>query len=254
MKKDILHILNGDATFRKFRDAGFTGQYMVWRETLALGPLFYQIDSELFWDMRSQFMEAAYGAKLAEYRRSVMLEFGKLRKFQGPEIVLWYEYDVFCQVNFIALMSYILKYKKEVKVSIICVGDHPQYKHRVGLGEINTQEYQVLYNNRKILMKYDLLVADKAWMMFCAMAVEQFSSIQSDRLPYLSDALEASKVLFGNGESLSKLESEIMSMLQSSPLKKQDVIRKLLAKDHALGFGDLQYDYLIRKVSGQYLI
>ena len=235
-------------TLQKFRDAGFSGEYMVWRETLTLGPLFYQIDSELFWEMRSQFMEVAYGARLAEYRRKVIMEFAKLRKFSGDEIVLWYEYDVFCQVNFIALMSYILRNKKDIRISIICVGDHASHNRRVGLGEIETKEYQELYKSRKALVKYDLLVADKAWMLFCGMGTNQFQSIKNDQLPYLSDALEASKVLFKCGKSQSPLEEYISAVMVSSTLKGKDLLRKLLEEDTTLGFGDLQFDYIVKNL------
>jgi len=109
LSKEILHILNGDSTLAKFTKTSIQGQCMVWREVLTQGPLFYSLDSELFWEMRSQFMEKAYGAKLAGYRRKVISEFNKLKKFKGDEIVLWFEYDLFCQVNFMAIMSYLLK-------------------------------------------------------------------------------------------------------------------------------------------------
>ena len=221
---------------------------MVWREVLSQGPLFYNIDSELFWEMRAQFMETAYDVKLSEYKRKVLQEFHKLRRYTGGEIVLWFEYDVFCQINMIALLSYLLKMKRRSTISIINVGDHPDFDKKVGLGELNADQYPELFKNRRTLNQDDLRTADKAWMAFCGMTIDSFNEKKLDSFPYLNEALVASKKITSSSENLSELEMEIVDVIKTGSYSDDEIVKTLLTKDNILGFGDLQYKYLINKL------
>lgn len=219
---------------------------MVWREVLVQGPLFYQVDSELFWDMRAQFMEVAYDVKLAEYKKKSLAEFAKLRQFKAGEIVLWFEHDLFCQINLVALLSHILRNKKNCKVSLVCVGDYPGFKMRVGLGQIPTADYVPLYEQRVILDKKDLLLADRAWMLFCGKQLDKLSELKSDKLIYLKRALVSARQLFSPPGELSSLEKEILAMAEEEGKTNKHIISQLLAKHNELGFGDLQYEFILR--------
>lgn len=241
----ILHVLNGDSTKNKFDNSGIAGDIMVWREVLVQGPLFYQVDSELFWDMRSQFIEKAFDSNLHEYRKKVILEFQKLNKFAGSEIVLWFEYDVFCQINMIALLSHLLR-KKAVTISLVCVGDYPGFESKVGLGQIPTADYPDLFKNRQKLEKVDLVLGDRAWMYYCGKEFSKFSQIQSKNLTYLSEALKASEDLFRKDQELSKLEITILKLIATNQFTRNKLVGHLLTNDHIFGLGDLQYFHMIK--------
>ncbi len=221
---------------------------MVWREVLVHGPLFYMIDSELFWDMRAQFIEKAFNSNLASYRRKVINEFKKLKKFEGEEIVLWFEYDLFCQVNLVALLSYLMRAKKNTIISLVCVGDMPGYDKMVGLGEIGHEEYSALYNTRLRLEKKDLLLADRAWMSFCSMSTDQFKDLKSDKLIYLEKAFEAAIDMLKREEGVSIIEKNILKLIAKNQFSKKELIKHLLEKDRIYGFGDLQYDYMLSEM------
>ena len=249
----ILHVLNGDSTKNKFDNSGIAGDVIVWREVLVQGPLFYQVDSELFWDMRSQFIEKAFDSNLHEYRKKVILEFQKLNKFEGSEIVLWFEYDVFCQINMIALLSHLLR-KKAVTISLVCVGDYPGFEKKVGLGEIPTADYPDLFAKRQKLEKTDLVLADKAWMYYCGKEFSKFSQIKSKKLSYLSDALNASLDLFRKDQELSIHEIEILKLIATNQFTRNKLVGHLLANDSIFGFGDLQYFHLIDGLEKYFII
>ncbi len=225
---------------------------MVWRETLSLGPLFYQVDSEVFWEMRSQFIEKAYGSKLSQYKSKVIKEFQKLRKFNGREIILWFEYDFFCQINMIALLSYLLRFKKSTTISLICIGEMEGYENRVGLGEVPSSLYYPLYVNRLRLTQKDLVVADRAWMVFCAKNWSEIKNLDYGPFQYLKEALENAKKVHYKSNSISDLELSILKMISESENDQHNLIGKLLKQFPELGLGDLQYEYLIKNLS--YLI
>ncbi len=221
---------------------------MVWREVLVQGPLFYIIDSELFWEMRSQFIEKAFGEKLASYRRKVIVEFQKIKKFKGKEIVLWFEYDLFCQINMIAMLSYLLRNKKHVIVSLICVGDYPGYQKKIALGQLPSTEYPSLYNNRTLLTREDLIKADKAWMLFCGKDLKNLLKIKSKKFEYLEEALSLLKQLFPKGNTLSALELVILNEINNNNFTKNKLIGHLLSIDNGFGFGDSQYEYMLHEL------
>lgn len=252
MEKAQLHILNGDATKEIFSKSQLRGNVLVWREVLVQGPLFYQVDTELFWEMRSQYMEIAYGAKLFEYKRKVIQEFQKLKKFVHGEITLWFEYDLFCQVNMIALLSYILKNKKNCTISLVCVGEFPGKDKLVGLGELNSEDYLKLFAERKTLLKPDLLEADRAWMFFCGKDLRNLDSLQSETFRYLKPALEASKTVFKSPNQLSQLEEDVLEVISKNKFSIKQLIGHLLRNDKILGFGDLQYAHLISGLKKHY--
>lgn len=254
MSNSILHILNGDSSKNLFPTREINGEIVVWREALVQGPLFYLLGSELFWEMRSQFIERAYGSKLFEYKNKVIQEFQKIKRFQGNEIVLWFEYDLFCQINMIAIISYLLRSKKSKKISLVCIGDYPGHSKRVGLGEIPAENYPKLFKNRIKLEKEDLLLADRAWMAFCGKEIEKFEQMRSNNFKYLTEALVAAKSLFRQKEKLSPLSLHILKMIENDNINESQLIRRLLKEDTALGFGDLQFKYEIEKVSNYYEI
>lgn len=245
--KNTLHILNGDCTKDNFRLAEIEGATMVWRETLVLGPLFYQVDSELFWEMRSQFIEKAYDSKLAEYRAKVILEFHKLRKFQGEEIILWFEYDLFCQVNMVALLSYLLRYKSDIRISLVCVGDLPGYNNRVTLGELPSEVYPDLLDTRLELTRDDLLTADRAWMLFCGGKINTpLEELQEFHpFPYLREAMINFQEAFYSDHPDRKLEFQIKNLMKAENYNKDKVVHHFLRNKKELGLGDRQYEYLI---------
>lgn len=248
MEKDILHILNGDVTLEKFKESAIGGHTMVWRETLSLGPLFYQVDSEIFWEMRSQFIEKAYGSKLSQYKSKVIKEFQKLKKFKGKEIVLWFEYDFFCQINMIALLSYLLRYKKSATISLIEIGDVPGFEKRVGLGEVPTSLYQGFYKDRKVLTREELIIADKAWMIYCSNSWNEIESLNFESFPYLEEGLRNAKKVHYKPNEVSELELAILKILSESDTNKHLLIGRLLKTFPELGLGDLQYEYLIKNL------
>jgi hypothetical protein len=254
LSSSLLHILNGDSTKALFSKSNIRGDTVVWREVLVQGPLFYSLDTELFWEMRSQFLEKGYGAKLASYRRKVILEFQKIRQFQGDEIVLWFEYDLFCQVNLIALLSYFLRSKKGMTISLVCVGDFPGYSKRVGLGELPHTVYRGLFDNRQKLEKEDLIVADKAWMYFCGKDSKKLKTIQSEKLEYLSDAMLSATKTFRESNHLSPLERHILKVINDNHFDEKELIKYLLENDTEFGFGDRQYEYMIHKLSDYIVI
>ena len=96
----MLHVLNGDALAARFGDAGPTGERLVWREALMSGPP-PQSCAEESLSARARWLAT-------EYERPVEATLAELQALcegldralaHEDEIALWFEHDLFCQVN-----------------------------------------------------------------------------------------------------------------------------------------------------------
>ena len=104
------HILNGDALLERFPID--TPDIIVARECLVDGvvsgaPQGSSLDDGLdatldaFFHIRASFLQKHYGISPDEYATGTMAEFRKIREIPlSSDINLWFEEDLFCQVNF----------------------------------------------------------------------------------------------------------------------------------------------------------
>jgi|GEM_PF-1245394 len=97
-----LHIAQGDADVARLRGYGFE-HILPWREALADGPVRQRVD-ELF-NTRRQFVTTAYSSSSNEYETSVVSIFHQITHGQWNQIVLHFDSDLFCCVNFMFLVS-----------------------------------------------------------------------------------------------------------------------------------------------------
>jgi len=103
------HILNGDALKAQLPKS-ITGEIIVARECLVDGPV-EGSTLEALYETRTQFLSSAYGGnEEIDYYQKTISEFEKIQRIpHGAEINLWFEDDLFCQVN----LWFILHLMKE---------------------------------------------------------------------------------------------------------------------------------------------
>src|SRR5262249_45940909 len=108
------------------------------------------------------------------------------------ELVLWFEHDLFDQLNLIQLLTWIRGHVPAATVSLICIGSYPGRPNFKGLGELTPAELAPLLETRFRVTdgQYDL--AARAWQAFRAPTPEPLTALQPDErsLPYLGRALE----------------------------------------------------------------
>src|SRR5258707_3588152 len=105
----MLHIHNGDSVLMTARRANLPGQEIAFRDTLVMGPI-----AEDDWvESRARFLSEAYGEKLLR-ARNVLLEQERLLDAAAThdEVVLWFEHDLFCLVNFLYLLKRLAEHPR----------------------------------------------------------------------------------------------------------------------------------------------
>ncbi|MEO1438364.1 MAG: DUF1835 domain-containing protein, partial [Bacteroidota bacterium] len=183
----MLHVLNGDGTKAGFQESGIPGHQLIWREMLMEGPLKETIDSSFF-RLRSDFLNAQYPIEGNQdfYQTQVQSELVKLQSAnEYDEIVLWFEYDLFCQVNLWCCLSMLSDFRGTV--SLVCPTHHASVEHFKGMGQLAPEHFPPLFQNRLPLTPIDLKCGADLWMAFV-----QEDRVKLSQIP-LSPALLAAK-------------------------------------------------------------
>ncbi|WP_020526410.1 hypothetical protein [Flexithrix dorotheae] len=248
MSGNFLHILNGDSTLFQIQKTKITGDTLVWREVLCEGPVSEDIVKSDFWIQRLQFFSENYQVDAEAFHEKTIKEIEKLDKCEKyDEVVLWFEYDLFCQINLLGALALIYQKKLPSQpISLISIGEVSGYKKLVGLGEIDAKIFPDLFENRIFLDGDDLKMANTIWAQYCSdnpLPLLDLADNAALKFPYLRPALEAHFKRFPSiFNGLSQTQQEILNFIQSEKIEtERQLVGKMLRQENYYGFGDLQY-------------
>lgn len=244
---NTLHILNGDSTLELFKQTQIEGETFVWREVLAEGPVHPNFNSDEFWNERRAFMTGFFTVKPEAYDQDVYLPFQALNKKVKAyeEIVLWFEYDLFCQINMVALIHWLEEIREPAQtISLVCSGKMDDSGQLYGLGELQAQQLEELYQKKLKLNTREFDFASDIYRAYTSTEVEDlytYAIMPSDEFWYLADALQSHFKRFPYADSgLTEIEQKIIELAGESDNGNQ-LVGKLLNWQKFYGFGDLQY-------------
>lgn len=259
---NILHILNGDSTLRSFEDTGLEGDRLVWREILSEGPLEADISSASFWRARASWIGKTFRETPEDYLTAMM---GELSKLGEPydEINLWFEFDLHCQANLLGVLNYLIK-KTDLSapaVYLICPEDFPGKENFMGMGELNGEELEYLYDTiRTQLGEPDFTLAAEAWLVYVSQNAGRLQRFISGtafwgNLSALKPALEAQlRRLQLDKDGLNGVEKKLLDIYNGGAKTKREIYRAFWKTEKIYGFGDLQIDIYLKSLEEKGLI
>ena len=247
-----LHILNGQGTAYPFQRSGLAGEVMVWNEALAVGPVVQEVGSNAFWKLRIDYHSTAYTElekpPQVDYKKLVLSEFEKVQPLPSyQELVLWFEFDLFCQVNLIALCSWLHGQDLgEAVVSLVCIDRFPGIRDFKGMGQLSAEAFPKLFTQRKKLDKSTLLHSALVWSGYCdpdpRKIQEALTNKTGSSFPFLARAMQEHYQRFPSTfDGLNKQERQILNTATSGSYSKRELVGQMLQQDRWYGFGDLQY-------------
>ena len=249
-----LHILNGDSTLDKFKVSGISGDTYVWKEVLSEGPVDTEFASDSFWHQRNEYMTRAFGLKTGEYFEVGQKPFQDMAQSvsEYSEIVLWFEYDLFCQINMIALIHWLNKADYKGTASLVCAGKIDGSDKLYALGEIKTEDYQKLFDSRLKIGSREFDYANDIYEVYTSNLPEDlfnFVLMPFAELPYLPAALESHFKRFPSVQTgLTEIEEQLIAFIQEGTLDRTKLIGKMLRWQESQGFGDLQYANILDRL------
>ncbi|MEL7001929.1 MAG: hypothetical protein AAFN93_04245 [Bacteroidota bacterium] len=256
---ELLHVLNGDSSKGLFEKTSLKGDVMLWREMLSEGKSDAIVASDLFWNNRRSHLQNEMDVSKDEYDKGVVVEFNALKKAtQYDEVILWFEYDLFCQINILATLSYLQQLSDYNKVSLVCVGKFPWSERLLGLGELEPNSFQGLFEERKELTKEDISYAHNLWKVYSSVDHNSLKELLKNcpsSFEYLPQAILGHLERFPQKEhGLNAIEYSVLRQIekQSGKVTKNNLIRDFLIGDQVYGVGDWIFEGYLQKISPLY--
>src|SRR3989337_2987812 len=245
----IYNILNGDSLANSFPDAKIEGDIIVVREALMDGDLSGDNLND-FWRSRAKY----HGSTEADYHNGVAKEFEKIINApDNSEFNLWFEYDLFCQVNMWFVISIInnLSIKKKVHAVYTSYLDKTSKQFWNGFGPANSDELKVCYAKRISLSEADIDLGQDLWKAYKNSNLEELTNLsknQSLTFPYLQEVVNAHVDRFPKDGTKGRPEKVIEDITKNISTDFHKVFKEFWSRESIYGFGDTQLKSLYEKV------
>ena len=119
MSTSTLHITNSDKTTSYLKSMGYVGEFITWREMLCEGKTSIDVGSETFWKTRFEFLKSSYKVTKKTFIDFTLKEYRNLCQNKNKEeIILWFDHNLHSQINMIAIVSWLKRYRKGEKISL----------------------------------------------------------------------------------------------------------------------------------------
>lgn len=246
-----LHITNGDNFTQKLKTLKLKGDIITWREMLCEGKTETNVGSESFWKTRFDFLHKNYKVSKSWFVEKTLKEYRSLCNHkQQDQIILWFEYDLFCQINMLAVLSWLKKHRRYAEIYLVCSGDEDETNRLYGLSDLNDEQILHSYKNKVKLSQNDIEYADYVWQLYCSdnpIRLENLIDFDNYQFEYLADAIKVHLKRFPTIKNgLNELENRVLEYsLQQKPKSKKQLLNQLLKNQGFYGFGDTQYERVI---------
>src|SRR6266850_7831001 len=166
----MLHIHNGASSAGTLKQSTIQGEHFAFRDALVAGPTPAGVAGRQWRRLRASHLSESYGVSPEECELDLLRQEEILSSFAAhDEVVLWFEHDLFCQVNLIYLLDWFHgRDLGETKLSLICIGEFPGRKDFRGLGELSVEQLASLFGLRHEVTAAELQLASAAWAVYRA--------------------------------------------------------------------------------------
>ena len=218
-----LHVANGHCTTELIERAGLPGRTSIWADALHDGPV-PDVDDDQLIRVRAEFIADGLdvgadevAANLRSWRAAVDAD------NRYSELVLWFEHDLFDQLNLIQLLSRISRDRPVSKpASLVSIDRYPGHPNFKGLGQLQPSDIAALYQRRQRVTPQQYAVAASAWDAFRSGNRARLVALLHDdtsALPFLGAALRRFLDEGPSGsEALSRSERRLIEQLQHGPV------------------------------------
>lgn len=249
-----LHITNGDSFTTILKNLGIKGEIITWREMLCEGKTTTDVGSESFWRTRFEFLNDSYKISKDTFINFTLKEYRNLcNQKSQDEIVLWFEYDLFCQVNMIAVLNWLKKHRKDAQISLVCSGNEDDTQKMYSLSDLNKEQLTKLYEERTMLTKDDVEYADYIWQLYCSdnpIRLETALMQNNSQFEYLSEAINSHLLRFPSIKNgLNQLENNVLQIASKEKIENKNKFMGHLLKNQGFyGYSDLQFLRMLKRL------
>lgn len=254
MNLKTLHIVNRETLANTLVQLHISSSedIITWQETLSVGPTIEKVASPKFLEIRAEFFKLFYNIELN--KREITNELLKLENsFKYSEIVLWFEYDLFCHINMAAIISLLSQKNIFLPISLVCSGRIEGQKDLKALDQLTSTQLQLHFDKRIVLNLDDLALAKNVWNIYCGNDHNLLFPLitRQSSFKYMSNCLKAHiKRLPDTRSGISSLEYNILKLVKENTItSRYHLLGYTLHYQGYYGYKELQLKRIINILS-----
>jgi hypothetical protein len=244
-----LNITNGDSAAGTMSEAGIEGKIVAWRDVLHEGPVDSSLSLEELSKQRARFIAEQgwddfrhVSGDFAERDRVI----GHLDYFD--EIVLWFEDDLYDQLQLIQLLDFFGRgAAKGKKLSVIVVDGY--------IPPLSVAQLKELEEKRPPVKPEQIELAQRAWKAFGSndpTSISKLLNESTSALPYLARALTRHLEEFPSTvDGLSRSEREALTAIQDGHDTPVSAFLEVANKQESIFLGDIIFYSYLERLSGK---
>lgn len=245
----MLHITNGDMAVAMLRRAGIPGDMLPWRDVLHEGPVPAGLDLEALSALRSRFISDQGWGPAEEVAESFAARDAVLAESDArEEIVLWFEHDLFDQLQLIQLLDWFAaRAAHRAPLSMVATSSY--------LGTLPPNHIDALFAGRKSVTDGQLALGQTAWAAYRSpdpTAIQRLMAGDTSELPWLRGALERHLEEFPSvTHGLSRSECQAVETVAGGPRSLRDAfVSAHHEREERIFLGDWVFAQYLERLSG----
>jgi hypothetical protein len=243
-----LNITNGDSAAGTLSEAGIPGKIVPWRDVLHEGPVDSSLSLQALSKQRARFIsERGWGdfahvsGDFAERDRVIQ----HLDYFD--EVVLWFEDDLYDQLQLIQLLDFFGRGSvRAKKLSIIVVDGY--------IPPLSPTKLRELDAARPAVTAEQFRLAERAWKAFGSddpSAIAEMLDENTSALRYLAPAFRRHLEEFPSiGNGLSRSEREALTAIEAGHVTPVAAFLEVAKKQESIFLGDIVFYSYLERLSG----
>jgi hypothetical protein len=249
----FLHLANGTSTTSTIHDAGIPGRSSIWADPLHEGPVPAGISDEELLAIRARHLaDEGHGVEaIASAMRRWRSVLDDVEEYD--ELVLWFEHDLFDQLNLIQVLDRLARQPWPTPVSLVTIGSFPGRPQFKGLGELTAGELGPLFETRQLVTAAQYALGARAWSAFRSpdpTAIEALLATDTTALPYLAAALQRHLEEFPSmADGLSRTERRILELASNAPIALRVAFPRMHDEETAFYIADVSYVHVVRDLA-----
>jgi hypothetical protein len=250
----MLHIHNGDSSAGIAKKANIPGDHLAWREALVCGPAPAGLSADDFRILRAKHLAEDYDVDVDKCATELRTQEEKLGRFvDHEEVVLWFEHDLFCQVQMVYLLDWFSRHDLgKTKLSLICIDRFPGVENFRGLGQLSVEQMESLVPQRTTVDESQMQLGANAWAAYSSSTptqLETLISAKTNALPFLKTAFVKHLERFPSVRNgLGRIENVLLELIAGGRQDFNSLFSAFQQKEPAYGFGDAQIFLHLRRL------
>jgi hypothetical protein len=249
----MLHITNGAAAGGTLRRAGLGGEVSDNADILHEGPVPAGLSDERLREIRARFMaERGYCSYEHAIDYSKSWDSALEHASEHDEVVLWFEHDLFDQLNLIRVLDWFYRHPVPA-LSMICIDRFPGVEPFHGLGQLDAEQLASLFPFRHAVTRGELQLGTRAWRAFRSSNPDDLVALVNDDtsvLPFLGGALTRFLEEFPSVDNgLTRTERQALTVAVSTPSTVGELFRAMYPLEERIFMGDSTFYAYMRDLA-----